>query len=412
MATILVAAYGSRGDIMPLTDIGRRLQGAGHRVVLTSNGELDDEVRACGLEARGISLDLPGIDGDAEPLKAARQLVTPAGFGRLGDSFLDTVADLTPDLVLLSPFTELPGHALAEAHGIPSLGLRLQPLSATRSYPPSLLGAWSAGPAGNLAAGRIAAHAVDGIYGGAVRGFRRRLGLPRRSARSLRKQRTAQGWPILHGYSPSVLPRPADWRVGIDVVGYWWSPTPDSWSPPDELADFLAGGPPPVFVGFGSLMVPEAERERLSRLVREAALASGQRFLVQSGGAGLTVPNDEHTLSIGAAPYDWLFARVSAVVHACGAGTTAAGLRAGVPAVGVPSPGVDQSFWARRLEDLGVSPATLPRPKLTADQLARAVDQAVATAGYRERAQEMATRIAGEDGAGAVVERVEALLNA
>lgn len=333
VATIVIGSYGSRGDIMPLTDVGSRLRELGHRVVMTSNGELDAEARACGLEVRGLSIDIDADleGGGANALKVALEVVKPAGFKRLGNAFLDAVSDVDADLVMLTPFTELPGHALAEARGIPSIGLRFQPISATSEYPPSLLGAWSAGAVGNRAAGGLAAAAVDRIYGGAVRDFRDRLGLPRRSARALRRQRTAEEWPILNGYSPTVLPRPADWRPGIEVAGYWWSQHHESWTPPQELIDFLAAGPPPAFVGFGSLMVPAAERERLSRVVREAALASGLRLIVQAGGAGLVVPNDEHTLTIGAAPYDWLFDWVAAVVHSCGAGTTAAGLRAGVP---------------------------------------------------------------------------------
>lgn len=410
MATIVIGSYGSRGDTMPLTDLGCRLRDAGHRVVVTCNDDLDGEVEACGLEARSVSFSPAEGSVDVDPLKVALEVVKPAGIKRLGNAFLDAVSDVDADLVMLTPFTELPGHALAEARGIPSIGLRFQPISATSEYPPSLLGAWSAGAVGNRAAGGLAAASVDRIYGGAVRDFRDRLGLPRRSARALRRQRTAEEWPILNGYSPTVLPRPADWRPGIEVAGYWWSQHPESWTPPQELIDFLAAGPPPAFVGFGSLMVPAAERERLSRVVREAALASGLRLIVQAGGAGLVVPNDEHTLTIGAAPYDWLFDRVAAVVHSCGAGTTAAGLRAGVPAVGVPSPGVDQGFWARRLQQLGVSPATLARPKLRADALAAAIGTAVSDGAYRERAQAIAAQLAVEDGAGRVLAEVDRLL--
>lgn len=412
MATVLIAAYGSRGDIMPLTDIGCRLRDAGHRVVLTSNGELDDEVRATGLETRGISFDVDRDleTGEEDALKVALQVVKPAGIRRLGNSFLDVVADLEPDLVMLTPFTELPGHALAEAHGIPTLGLRFQPMSATRAYPPSLLGARSLGGPGNRAVGNLAAAAVDRVYGGAVADFRRRLGLPVQSARALRRTRTAQEWPILYGYSPSVLPRPADWRTGIDVTGYWWSRGLESWTAPVDLEEFLAAGPPPVFVGFGSLPVTDAERDRLAHTVRAAALGSGQRFLVQAGGAGLTVENDEHTLSIGAVPYDWLFSRVAAVVHSCGAGTTASGLRSGVPTVGVPSPGGDQQFWAEQLRRLGVSPATLPRPALRAERLTDAVTAAITDPSYREAAARIAERIRHEDGAGRVVTEVERLL--
>ncbi|GAA4395373.1 glycosyltransferase [Tsukamurella soli] len=412
MADIVIAAFGSRGDIMPLTDVGCRLQEAGHRVVLTSNIELDGEVRECGLDARGIDA---GLDTDLDPstddaLRIALQLVRPAGMRRLGHNLLDAIGDVPADVLLLTPFAELAGHPLAEARGIPGLGLRLQPLSATRDFPPSLLGAWSGGGMGNRMAGVAAAQTADRVYGATVDAFRTRLGLPRRSARLLRKARTAAEWPILHGVSPSVVPRPADWRSGLDTVGYWWQRTPESWSPPEELTRFLSDGPSPVFVGFGSLVIPDRERERLMAVVRDALAAAGVRGVVQSGGAGLTVTGDG-VLTIGPVPHEWLFTRVAAVVHSCGAGTTAAGLRAGVPAVAVPSPGGDQPFWARRLRDLGVSLATLPRPRLASGPLAAAITAAVTDPGYRERAQRIAQCIAREDGAGQVVSAVERLLD-
>jgi sterol 3beta-glucosyltransferase len=116
-------------------------------------------------------------------------------------------------------------------------------------------------------------------------------------------------------------------------------------------------------------------------------------------------------LNIGPVPYDWLFPQVAAVVHACGAGTAGAGLRAGVPTVPVPSPGGDQPFWARHLHELGAATAPLPRPKLTAEQLARGIERAVTEPGYRDAAARLAAVIAQEDGAGTVVERIERLLD-
>ncbi|WP_019203201.1 glycosyltransferase [Tsukamurella sp. 1534] len=411
MSTILIAAYGSRGDVMPLTDVGRRLRDAGHRVVLTSNDELDEEVEACGVEARRISFEVQGdLDSGADAVKLAMQVARPAGIRRLGNTFLDVVEDVDADAVLLTPFTELPGLAFAEARDIPSMGLRLQPLSATVAHLPSLFGARSAGGALNRAVGKTAAAAVDRLYGGAVSDFRRRLGLPRRSAAALRRRRTAEDWPILHGYSPSVLPRPADWRPGLDVVGYWWPRHDETWTPPQSLVEFIDGGAAPVAIGFGSLMVPEVERERISQTVREAVVAAGVRAVVQSGGAGLRVPDDEHTMTVDTVPHEWLFERAAAVVHSCGAGTTAAGLRAARPAVGVPSSGGDQPFWARRLEALGVSAATIPRPKLDVGGLAEAITAAVTTPELARNAAGVAAGMSADDGAGRVVRQVERLL--
>ncbi|MCS3779853.1 glycosyltransferase [Tsukamurella ocularis] len=357
MAHVLIATYGSRGDTMPLAGLGLRLQGAGHSVTITTNTDLAAETAALGLDARAIDIDLG--EPSAEPsLRDAMALVKPAGIRQLSRNLLAAVDDVPADVVLMTPFAEPAGQALAEAGGIPGIPLRLQPISATRAFPPSLIGARSMGGALNLAAGRAAERTVDTLYGGVIADLRRDLGLPKRSARRLRHDRAAAQQPILCGWSPAVLPRPADWRPGIDVTGYWWSPEPEGWAPSSELESFLADGPPPVLIGLGSLMVPAAERDRLSAVFDEALSRAGVRGIVQAGGAGLRAPDRADVLNIGAAPYSWLFPRLAAVVHSCGAGTTASALRAGVPAVPLPSPGADQFFWAH-----GFTPSARGSPR-------------------------------------------------
>ncbi|MFI5891315.1 glycosyltransferase [Actinoplanes sp. NPDC051513] len=106
---------------------------------------------------------------------------------------------------------------------------------------------------------------------------------------------------------------------------------------------------------------------------------------------------------MGEVPHSWLFPRMAAVVHHAGAGTTAAGLRAGVPAVAVPVL-ADQPFWARRLHDLGVAPRPIPMPALTADALAAALRQVTANPHFAARAQALSARIAEEDGAASLLE--------
>ncbi len=111
---------------------------------------------------------------------------------------------------------------------------------------------------------------------------------------------------------------------------------------------------------------------------------------------------------VGDLPHDWLFPRTAAVVHHAGAGTTGAGLRAGVPAVPVPVL-VDQPFWADRLHRLGVAPNPLPLHELTADTLADALRACLDRSTYRERAAELARRIRAEDGVEVVLSLVRQL---
>jgi sterol 3beta-glucosyltransferase len=409
MSTIVILAVGSRGDVAPLTGVGVRLQQAGHRVVIVAYSPFAELITGCGLGFRqlGDAVDVNADLADVNPIKGVSAFFTPNGMRSFGKQVIAALGDESPDILLVSPLAELVGHPLAEAAGVPSIGVRLQPLSATAAYPPAVLGAWSAGRAGNRLASHTGAWLLDRLYGGVIGGIRRELGLPKVSSRALRRRRTESNWPVLHGYSPTVLPRPADWRPGLEVVGYWW-PAAVEWQPPDALTDFLAAGPPPVLVSFGSTVNTAERAQQMSDIVARALRQAGARGIVQAGWAGLEVAGAD-MLAIGDAPHDWLFPRVAVAAHHCGAGTTAAALRAGVPAIGMPGLG-DQSFWARRLEQLGVSPTTVPQRKLDADRLASAIGTAIDATAFRNAARRVARSIGDEDGAARVVATVESLV--
>jgi sterol 3beta-glucosyltransferase len=189
------------------------------------------------------------------------------------------------------------------------------------------------------------------------------------------------------------------------VTGFWFLPAP-GWRPPPRLAAFLESGPPPVYVGFGSMV--SAEAARAGRAAVAALRRCGRRGVLATGWGGLEADGwGDDMCAIDAAPHDWLFPQMAAVVHHGGAGTVAAALRAGVPQVGVPSWG-DQIFWARRAAALGVGPPPLPRTRLRADSLAAALERALDDPRTRRRAAALAAIIAGEDGVGRAVAAIEA----
>jgi UDP:flavonoid glycosyltransferase YjiC (YdhE family) len=159
-----------------------------------------------------------------------------------------------------------------------------------------------------------------------------------------------------------------------------------------------------VFVGFGS-MIPT--HERLRDVVTVAVERARVRAVVQSGWAELGPAGDD-ILVVGDLPHDWLFPRTAAVVHHAGAGTTGAGLRAGVPAVPVPVL-VDQPFWADRLHRLGVAPHPLPLHELTADTLTDALRSCLDRPTYRDRAIELARQVRADDGPAVVLSLITRL---
>ncbi|HYH32438.1 MAG TPA: glycosyltransferase [Pseudonocardia sp.] len=411
---ILIGAAGTMGDVAPFTGLGVRLQAAGHRVAVAAFEPFGDYVTGAGLEFRPLPGDPRENARSAENRRWEQGRGGAVGAVRLvrllakvlpdmNAGFLDAARQGT-DLILLSQVSGLGGYDIARGLGIPSAGVYVAPVHPTGDFAPPV-GVPSMGRFLNRRAGALLQGAGSAPFARAIARTQDALGRPRRGPGALLAEQAALGWPVLYGVSPVVIPRPADWRPGIRVCGYFWPPVPREWSPDPLLVDFLAADPPPVFVGFGSLAASQGEQ--LSGLVREAVRRAGVRAVVQAGWAGLHVVDDD-VLSIGHVPHEWLFPRVAVVVHHAGAGTTGAALRAGVPQIPVPV-AADQPFWADRVERLGVTPAAVGFRRLTAERLADALTAALRAPAYRERAAAVASRIALEDGAGCVVEAVDEL---
>lgn len=233
-------------------------------------------------------------------------------------------------------------------------------------------------------------------YSPFVNDFRQSLGLPACTAASF--YRALRSTPMLSAYSPTIIPHPADWPESVHVTGYFFLDTITDWQPSSELKAFLDAGDPPVYIGFGSMA--GRNPEQLARLILEALAKSDQRGLLLTGWGGLRtewVPDNVFVLD--AAPHSWLFPRMAAVVHHGGAGTTAEGLRAGVPTLLVPFV-LDQPFWGARVKALGLGPDPIPQKNLTADRLAFAIRIAVTDPGMKQRANTCGAAVRAQDGVG------------
>ena len=210
---------------------------------------------------------------------------------------------------------------------------------------------------------------------------------------------------MLGAYSPSLIPHPADWPDSVHVTGSYSLDAEADWQPSPALEAFLAAGEPPVYIGFGSMA--GRNPEQLARLILEALAKSGQRGLLLTGWGGLRTESvPDNVFVVDSAPHSWLFPRMAAVVHHGGAGTTAEGLRAGVPTVIVPFV-FDQPFWGARVKALGLGPEPIPQKQLTADRLAHAIRIAVTDSGMRQRASAFGAAMRGENGVGNAVKVVK-----
>ena len=207
---------------------------------------------------------------------------------------------------------------------------------------------------------------------------------------------------IMHGYSALVVPQPRDWGDACAITGYWFLNHPPHWRPPAALVDFLAAGPAPVCAGFGS-MHTRSLAVRVD-LVLQALARMRQRGVLLTGWGGVSnaaLPNGIFQIEEG--PHDWLFPRVSVVIHHGGAGTTAAALRAGVPEIVLPFY-FDQAFWGQRVAALWVGPRPIPRWRLSVEVLTTALQAATSQPAMRWRAAALGRRIHAEDGVARAVQ--------
>jgi sterol 3beta-glucosyltransferase len=212
--------------------------------------------------------------------------------------------------------------------------------------------------------------------------------------------------PAVLGYSPSVFPPPPDWPIARDVTGYWR--LPDAEEPVSAmLVDFVAGGPPPLYVGFGSM---NYDLPHFAPLLVELSRRAGVRIVFATGWA-----NREATRSTDwppgifvteSVPHAWLFPRVAAVMHHGGAGTTAAAILAGTPSL-VAWSIVDQVFWAGRIDQLGVGLDLGCFHDLDVERMIDAVGRLQTDRACSARAAELRLKVAEEDGVGRAVRAIE-----
>lgn len=415
---VAIISQDTRGGIQPYLGLGLGLRAAGHEVAVVAPAGYRPFVESTGLECRGVAGDMQALMNSPEVVAAMEK-----GFwathklmvNHVGEMIRTTAAACLEactgaDLILAGFGGMIVGESVAEKLGVPFVQAHLQPLATTAAYPGLLSLSWlrGVGPANRLS------HAISKQVfwqpmRRAVNAARRDLfGLPPvRFWGNVGVVRRA-GEVILYGYSPSLLPRPSDVGTGHHVTGYWFLDRDAGWTPPPDLEAFLAAGPPPVVIGFGSMSSRDAEAT--TRLALAAAEQVGRRVVLLAGWGGMSRADlPDWAFLTDAVPHDWLYPRCSLAVHHGGAGTTGAAVRAGVPSVVVPF-AADQQFWGWLVASKGLGACTGPRRRLTAAKLARAISTTLANGAVLANAAEMGRRIRREDGVGeavAVLERID-----
>lgn len=430
---ILILTVGTRGDVQPYVAIGHGLQAKGHEVMLCAPAAFETFVGDYGLQFYPMPDDiLKFLDSQAgrtavEETRgiwgAFRSTVKLMGQvkpmqERIMQACWEAAQDFQPTGLIFHSKT-LCGSHIAEKLGIPAmLTLPLPAMVSTGEFPlvgmPELPEFLPTALKQSYNRGSYQfMHLGLNAYRGLIQRFRTdTLGLPKQpQSVDFLHQSNGEPLPFLHPYSPHLLPRPTDWPPHIGVTGYAFLPPQEDWHPDEALEEFLAAGEPPLYIGFGS--IGGKDPEATARIVLQAIQRAGVRAILATGWGGLQcpealIPDTVHVIQ--SAPHEALFPRVAAVVHHGGAGSTAAGLRAGKPTLICPFFG-DQPFWGHLVHEQGLGPEPLPQKQLTVTALTQRLQQLKHNTHFLLQAQKMAQAIQSEKGVGNAVDFIEKYLS-
>lgn len=394
---IVVATIGSRGDVQPYINLCQGLQ-AQHEVVLATNPTLCSLAASHGVTAVGVG---PAVDMGAVGAQLMAQSfdnmwigmirVMQLGARLIEQSYPDVLRVCSEASLVIASDT---GSGIAEAEklGILWISVTLQParipiVGARPSF-------W----------GRVIWGTLGKLMIMPTNRFRKRVGAPPvQDISNMMSKRL-----ILLPVSPQVASTDPRWPGQVCQTGYWFPRPAGEWEPPRELLAFLRQGDPPIAVSLGVMSMSGRRARQGARTVLGALERTKRRAIIQGWDdalQGVDIPSTVY--HAGPLPHSWLFDQVSMVIHHGGFGTTAAALRAGVPAIVVPHV-IDQFYWAQRVGELEVGPQAIPRGKLDVESLSQAILRVGQDERMRQKARELGSHIRAEpDGVSAAVQVIE-----
>jgi sterol 3beta-glucosyltransferase len=397
---ITILTYGSRGDVQPFLSLSLELMANGHSVKLAAPSRFREFVE-------GYGIQFVPLAGEPEDLS---RILNDAGYNfvkmiqGMMNHTMEIAADVLrqtkeactdADLIIHTFLHAVGAHTLAREKNIPDIHIQTFPMfTPTGDYPNVTL------PDLKFRALNRLTHVISKkiTWWTSSFGFqqvRRRAGLPKRKLYfPFDDGPLRPPTPILCAWSPSILPPSSDWTDNVKVTGYYFMDNDETYQPSIELQKFLDSGSPPVCISFGSMVNRDANR--INDIVRDALKKTNNRGIVLSGWSALEKQESDDLIYLNEVPHDWLLPRCKMIVHHGGAGTTSAGLRAGIPDVVVPFT-ADQPFWGKRVHVIGAGPKPIPVNELSVTNLTYAIAEAEDTM-LRERVQILGQSIRSENG--------------
>ncbi|MDF2998280.1 MAG: glycosyl transferase [Xanthobacteraceae bacterium] len=414
---ITITGIGTRGDVQPLVALAKELAARGHSVKLASSAGFVALSEGHGFEFVPLSGDVVAEMKNVVGGDFAANGRNPFGATSVFRDIIDrNIVDWTrtmraaaadSDIIVTSGTAVFFGLGLARALHVPLVQVYLQPVLPNSDVGNPLFPQFSRRLPAFLHHAQYAVAAQllwQALRPAVARSEHELSGASSVPLLAPFKELRRADRTILLAYSRHVVPESRH-ETNVVTTGFWTLKAAPGWTPPPDLARFLETGPPPIYVGFGSMPLPEPEK--VARSVLAAVRSLGARAILNAGWSAMD-PSDlrDDAILVNNVPHDWLFEHVAAVVHAGGAGTTAAALRAGRPSVVVPFV-LDQFFWAERLHALRAAPPPLPGSELGERRLAAALRQATGNAEIVENARRLRQLVRSEGGVALAADRIE-----
>lgn len=399
----VIPTIGSRGDVQPYIALALGLQQAGHTVTLATHPCMRELVEAYGVAFAPIGPDIDiahetaKIRGRSPHWMIGFMRVMKFSFAMLEQAHADLLALCRGvDLIIVSHTAA--GSIEADQLGLPTVSVTLMPQAIPVNDPRDAFLKRVAMKAAGAGIGLMMTRPLDRI--------RKRVGVAPMGSTGI-----TSPWLNLIPLSTHISPPNPLWEARHRVTGYWFAPAPQAWVPPTDLEAFLDAGDPPLVISLGAMALSGADALEAAQITLEAVQQAGMRAIVQGWDVAmrqLDIP--ETVFHAGSVPHDWLLQRASGLVHHGGFGTTAAGFRAGIPALVIPHI-IDQFIWGQKVADLGVGPKPIPRAKLNVATMAEALRE-MESPDMRRRASALGAAIRDEpDGVAEAVRLIEQITN-
>jgi sterol 3beta-glucosyltransferase len=397
---VVIPTVGTRGDVQPYIALALGLNEAGFETTIASHPVMEDLVVSYGAKFKPMGPDVD-IGKEAATIRA-KSYNWLVGLMRVMQFTVSVVEQSQDDLLKMCEQADLvvvshsfAGRAEADKLGLPVVSVTLQPQAIPAKDPDQTF----IKRLGGTAASAVFAPMMVRPYNR----IRRKLGVP--SIKNLEDMMS----PDLNlvPLSPIVTPPDPNWKPQHKVVGYWFLEEPLDWSPPEALTHYLGGGGPPVLINLGAMSTGVEESVETAGIFLDSLKETGLRAIIQGWDevmSGMELP--PQVCHAGSIPHNWLLPHVCCLVHHGGFGTTASGLRAGIPSLVIPHI-IDQFYWGQRVFELGAGPKPIPRKELSVEKLSTALLQAARDEELRAGAAKIGSQIKAEDGISSAVRMVQ-----